>query len=72
MTRTAIFLAFALAASHGASNAETPAECAARVQTQIDRIDARMRRPYTTEQGEQLRQQLRDLKAERYECRKKR
>lgn len=53
-----------------AANGETRRECEARVQAEIDRIDARMRSPYSNAEGERLRQKLRQLQDERYACRK--
>lgn len=68
---TAKFLLIAISSLIASTvNAETRRECEARVQAEIDRIDARMRSPYRNAEGERLRQRLRELQDERYACRK--
>jgi hypothetical protein len=53
-----------------ATNAERAA-CQSTVQKKIDAIDARMRSPYTTEDGERLRERRRKLEEARANCRTK-
>lgn len=53
-----------------ATNAERAA-CESKIQSRIDAIDARMRAPYTTDEGERLRERRRKLEAERADCRTK-
>ena len=42
--------------------------CRERLEAQLDRIDARMRKGYSRSEGERLRASQRDLSRQRYEC----
>ena len=53
-----------------ATNAERAA-CESVVQKKIDAIDARMRSPYATDEGERLRERRRKLEEARANCRTK-
>ena len=53
-----------------ATNAERAA-CETKVQSKIDKIDARMRAPYSMDEGERLRERRRQLEIERANCRTK-
>jgi hypothetical protein len=41
------------------------------IEQRIDNINSKMRAGYSTREGEQLKNQLRNLKKQRYECKKK-
>jgi hypothetical protein len=53
-----------------ATNAERAA-CESKIQGKIDAIDSRMRQPYTTDEGERLRERRRKLEEARANCRTK-
>jgi uncharacterized protein len=63
-----------LTATSSATRTATSAEraaCEAKVQSKIDAIDSRMRAPYTTDEGERLRERRRKLEEARANCRTK-
>lgn len=47
------------------------AACESKIQNKIDAIDARMRSPYTTDEGERLRERRRKFEEARANCRTK-
>ena len=53
-----------------ATNAERAA-CEAKIQSRIDKIDSRMRAPYSLQEGERLRERRRQLEVARANCRTK-
>ena len=57
-------------ATRTATNAERVA-CESKIQEKIDAVDARMRAPYTTDEGERLRDRRRKLEEARANCRTK-
>ena len=67
---TAAILVLGIVVSIPSHGADARKACLERVQAQIDRINARMRQPYSSAAGEYYREQLRQLSDKRHECRK--
>ena len=73
MTKTTTLILLILTATYSsASSGFTPSksQCAG-IEQRIDDINSRMRAGYSTREGEQLKERLRNLKKQRYECKKK-
>tara|TARA_Y100000994_G_scaffold177143_1_gene146235 strand:- start:967 stop:1209 length:243 start_codon:yes stop_codon:yes gene_type:complete len=69
---TALILLMLSTTNSIASSNFTPSkyQCSG-IEQRIDEINSRMRSGYSTREGEQLKEQLRSLKQQRYECKKK-
>jgi uncharacterized protein len=65
-----IDLAVTSSPARTATNAERAA-CEAKIQSKIDAIDSRMRVPYSSDEGESLRERRRKLEESRANCRTK-
>ena len=62
----------AISSSHARTATTTErAACESKIQGRIDAIDARMRAPYTGDEGERLRERRRKLEEARASCRTK-
>ena len=73
MKKITILIPLMLTATYSFANSGfTPSkyQCSG-IEQRIDKINSRMRAGYSTKEGEQLKQQLRDLKKQRNECKKK-
>ena len=73
MTKTITLILLMLTVTYSSANSGfTPSkyQCAG-IEQKIDNINSRMRAGYSTQEGEQLKEQLRKLKKQRYECKKK-
>ncbi len=73
MKKTIALALFMLAATNSVANSKfTPSkyQCSG-IEKRIDTINSRMRAGYSMREGEQLKEQLRSLKKQRYECKKK-
>ncbi|AFS35653.1 hypothetical protein MASE_00380 [Alteromonas macleodii ATCC 27126] len=73
MKKTIALALFMLAATNSVANSQfipSKYQCSG-IEKRIDTINSRMRAGYSMREGEQLKEQLRSLKKQRYECKKK-
>lgn len=70
-TYTLLLLLVAATYSFAGSNFTPSKYQCAGIEQRIDNINSKMRAGYSGREGEQLKNQLRNLKQQRYECKKK-
>ncbi len=70
-TYTLLLLLVAATYSFAGSNFTPSKYQCAGIEQRIDNINSKMRAGYSAREGEQLKNQLRNLKKQRYECKKK-
>lgn len=70
-TFTLLLLLVAATYSFAGSNFTPSKYQCAGIEQRIDNINSKMRAGYSAREGEQLKNQLRNLKKQRYECKKK-
>ena len=70
-TYTLLLLLVAATYSFAGSNFTPSKYQCAGIEQRIDKINSKMRAGYSAREGEQLKNQLRNLKKQRYECKKK-
>ncbi|WP_159579908.1 hypothetical protein [Alteromonas sp. KUL106] len=73
MKKTSTLILLMLTASYSFANSDfkpSKYQCSG-IEQRIEKINSRMRAGYSTKEGEQLKEQLRSLKKQRNECKKK-